>query len=126
MASLAFVLMTDSIQVQDDLSLRNVAAILHDARFERDGILFERDAKTFALRGTVLRSEPGIEPRWDAFELRFDKVLDCMKEFSEAVRYYEIATIRSIRPDVIAIVGHYAFEIQVHCLGIEVRLLILA
>jgi len=104
------------MKVVDVASLELVGEFLHDARFVRDGIVFDRDLHMFSIKCYVYgESQRGmLSPAvWKGYQLVFSNVLRCDILQKEDVRFYEISTLEfdeSARR--LEIFTHYAIEIR--------------
>ena len=103
------------MKVFDTASLESVAVFLHDARFMRDGIVFDRDSHRFSIKCYVYGERQGgmLSPVvWNGYQLVFSDVLRCDIIQKEDVCFYEISTLEfdpSNRR--LTIFTHYAVEI---------------
>jgi hypothetical protein len=91
----------------DERSLKSAAAVLHDARFVREGIEFDRANHSFLMKCWIKN-----EGRWTAYQLVLEGVQNWRIVEREKIEYYEIATVRFDKSrGQVNLITHFALEI---------------
>jgi len=101
-------------RIVDRVDVENVSAVLHDAVFRPDAIVFDPDTGVFSLKSWVLERVSGENVRrWRAYTLSFYGVLECRAKKREEVSHSELASIvYSESTGTLELVTHYAIDIR--------------
>jgi hypothetical protein len=97
-------------------TLKAASALLHDARFYAEDLIFESEKHEFRIKCWVLsylkRSERSRRRPWDAWVLTVFNVKSCKVDLHERVIDYELADLSfHEEPKVLELVTHYAISI---------------